>query len=63
MGREADVVKFRECKNCGSSAIFEDAAGLRKHAQMCRRLNELGLIAPTQDRPRLLDALGNALEE
>lgn len=46
MGREAKVLKQRECKVCCSQLLYTNAQGLKDHADLCKRAEEAGLILP-----------------
>ena len=50
MGREARVSKARECPVCEGVYRFT-AAEIQKHIAECRRLEAIGLVAPTLMQP------------
>lgn len=52
MGKEAKTVKDRVCKTC-SETLLLDAKGLKKHSLLCKRLDKVGLVLPTIQRPKV----------
>ena len=50
MGREALIIKQRECRIC-ERILYTDSWGLRQHAELCKRAKASGLILPGVDRP------------
>ncbi len=52
MGREANVFRDRRCKVC-QRPILSTAPQMVNHAWICRRVQKLGLVMPTIERPRV----------
>lgn len=46
MGREANVRRERSCKAC-EETFYTTADEIKDHADTCRRLKDLGLVAPS----------------
>ena len=50
VGREALVIKQRECRTC-ERLLYANSWGLRQHAELCKRAKASGLILPGVERP------------
>lgn len=52
MGQQAKKVRERTCQSCGKPFIV-DAKQLKRHWEMCIRVQKIGLVLPGEiERPR-----------
>lgn len=52
MGKQAKTVKDRTCSVCEQS-FFMNAKEIKAHAELCFRMNKLGLVVPGIKRPEI----------